>query len=59
MKKLGFRHIPDVDGLREFCQRKMCWANEETDVHLLPILKTLQDTPLKNNIKFYFEKKPS
>jgi len=59
LKKTGLRDIPDVEGLRNFALRKMGWSQQDTDYHLMPILKRIQDSDSKDKskISFYFKTK--
>jgi len=46
--------IPDLDGLRPFCQKLIGWRYEETDKIIVPVLKELAKGSRQMKLESYF-----
>lgn len=46
--------LPDLDGIRHFCARKLGWPVEETDKSLLPMLKKLENRDTQTRLDSYY-----
>lgn len=46
--------VPDLDGLRVHLAQKLGWPVSETDSHLLPMLRRMQETVWQSRLDSYF-----
>jgi DNA excision repair protein ERCC-5 len=46
--------LPDLDGIRHFCRDRLQWSDLQTDEHVLPVLKSLNERTYQTRVDSHF-----